>query len=124
MTWQELKQKFQNLGCTEKAAEALADKIKVHGYSLIENPKTIEVGSGGQNFGSGGYWHDYHIWIPKGKSLNEVGTIIDKRGYNNGFVSGAWYVIKPTVKPLIISHSRGDGIGNGRTFNAEVFVVY
>jgi hypothetical protein len=123
-TYKELVEFFMELGCTQEQANKLADKIKVSNYDLIVNPETIRIGTGGQYFGSGGYWHDYKIWTPKNKKLEEVGEIIDKDGYDNGFVSGVWFTIKPTVKPLIISHSRGDCIGNGRRFNAEVFVLF
>ena len=130
MEWKELVEFFKKIGCHEEIAKKLADKIKVRGYVLVVNPETAEIGSGGQYFGSGGYWHSYGIWLPKGykyiEELEKAGIIeiIDKERYDNGFVSGTWYKIKPKVKPLIISHSRGDSIGQGRRFNAEVFVWY
>ena len=124
MEWKELVELFRKLGLEKEDAEYLADRIKVDGYELVINPESAEIGSGGQYFGSGGYWHSFRIWIPKGAKLNEVAEILDKKGYDNGFVSGTWYKIKPKIKPLVISHSRGDGIGQGRRFNAEVFVWY
>ncbi len=124
MEWKELVELFRKLGLEKEDAEYLADRIKVDGYELIVNPETAKIGSGGQYFGSGGYWHSYKIWLPQNKKLDEVAEIVNKEGYDNGFVSGVWYKIKPKIKPLVISHSRGDGIGQGRRFNAEVFVWY
>jgi len=125
MNWRELVEFFKKLGCDEDEAEKLADKVKVSGYRLVVNPETAKIGSGGQYFGSGGYWHSYKVWIPKDfERLEDIVEIIDKESYDNGFVSGIWYTIKPKVKPLIISHSSGDDIGGGRRFNAEVFVWY
>jgi len=114
---------FQGLGISQRDAEKLAVKVK-SGYSLIRNPTTIKVGEGSQYFGSGGYCHSYKIWVPTGAGLREVGSLLDLESYDNGFVSGTWYTIKPTKAPLVISHSRGDKIGHGpRWFNREVFVV-
>ena len=135
-SWKELVEWFKSLGCDEEDAKILADKVKVQGYELVVNPETAEIGSGGQYFGSGGYWHGYKVWLPKVEEQDlpldytetfvkaGIFEVIDKRKYDNGFVSGVWYTIKPKVRPLIISHSRGDEIGNGRRFNAEVFVWY
>ena len=130
ISWKELFEWFKSLGCDEEDARKLADKVKVQGYELVVNPEKAEVGRGSQYFGSGGYWHDYAIWLPKNYEYiedlekTEIIEVIEKREYDNGFVSGVWYTIKPKVRPLIISHSRGDEIGGRRIFNMEIFVWY
>jgi len=123
-TWREWIQYFEELGVDRTSAEKLADKVKVQNYDVVEvhREDLYHVGEGNQVFGSGGYHHDFKIWIPSGSKLEDIAEIVDKEGYETQFISGIWYTIKPKDKTFVISHSRGDGIGQGRTFTKEIIV--
>jgi len=124
-TYREWIDYFCALGCCKDDATKLADKIKLGNYDVIElsNEDTFLIGDGAQHFGSGGYYHGFRIWVPKDADLEEIAEIIDKKTYHDSFIDGIWYILKPrSNKPFIISHGRGDGIGEGRVFAREIFI--
>jgi len=121
LTIQELQELLERLELQDKEKQNLVNRIEVNKYVpyLLSKDEEVEISSGGQIFGSGGFRADYFVVIGNYE-------IIEQRKRETSFIYEEVYKIRPKQKPLVIIYYRKDECGGNqnpiRYFNKDIYI--
>jgi len=98
-------------------AEAIEKLQEGYGLIVLKKGEEAKVTEGSSYFGSGDYSAYYEV-------LRGNVRVIDKKSWDNGFVSAVDYIITATETPTVVCALASDGISRSgrRYFQREIIV--